>query len=426
MKYSLCLLLAIALTSNASVVDFALSPPGTDNAVGIVPQNEAPPVATSSGSGGVIAPGIFLNTATWELGFAIGYGTSEGFTDLTGVPTGMHFHAPAGPGTNAPVAINLLPFHLPAANPLSGGRILGIATLTTNQTADILNGLVYVNLHTALNPGGEIRAQLIPVSTNLPPVLACPDPAVGECGTATTLTALVSDPETDAMTVVWSVNGTAIQTNDIPAGAANPPHGVLLSADLPLGTNIIGITVTDSAGNESACATTLTVVDTTPPVIVSVSATPNVFWPPNHKMMPVQISAVVTDACTTATWEVVSITCNQPVNGLGDGNTSPDWQITGDHAVSLRSERSGKFGDRIYTITIRATDLAGNRSTATTRVTVPKSQSKAAPPKVTPPNPGNPNSGGSNPGNSTSGGSDSGSSNSGKGKGKGKGGQPTP
>lgn len=424
MKYCLCLIFAIALTSSASVVDFALSPPGTDNAVGIMPQNEVPAVTNSSGSGGVIAPGIFLNTATWELGFAMGYGASAGFTDLTGVPTGMHFHAPAGPGTNAPVAINLLPFHLPAANPLSGGRILGIATLTTNQVADILNGLVYVNLHTALNPGGEIRAQLIPVSTNLPPALVCPTQTVAECSVPATLTAWVADPEADALSVVWTVNGAAIQTNAIPAGETNGPGSVSLTAVFPLGTNTIGITAVDSVGNESACATTLTVVDTTPPVIVSVSATPNVFWPPNHKMMPVQISAVVTDACTTATWKVVLITCNQPVNGLGDGNTSPDWQITGDHAVSLRSERSGKYGDRIYTIKIRATDLAGNHSTATTKVTVPKSQSKATPPVVTPPN-----SGSSNPGNSNSGGSSSGNSNSGSsnsGRSKGKGGRPTP
>jgi hypothetical protein len=61
------------------------------------------------------------------------------------------------------------------------------------------------------------------------------------------------------------------------------------------------------------------------------------------------------------------------VNDIGDGNTSPDWEITGDHTVNLRAERSGanKAG-RIYTITVQATDAAGNRSDSkTAKVTVP-------------------------------------------------------
>jgi hypothetical protein len=64
----------------------------------------------------------------------------------------------------------------------------------------------------------------------------------------------------------------------------------------------------------------------------------------------------------------------------GDGNTSVDWRITGDHTVLLRAERSGNGGGRIYFITVRASDASGNRSqTKTVTVTVPKSQGKAKP-----------------------------------------------
>ncbi len=384
MKPFLGIFVLTAFTSVAAIVDFNLSPPGTDKAVGISPLNEVPAATNSTGSGGEIPPGIFLDTTSRQLGFAIGYGSSEGFTDLTGVPTAMHFHAPAGPGTNAPVVISLVPFNVPASNPATGGRILGAVTLTTNQFSQILNGLFYVNIHTPQYTGGEVRGQVIPVATNLAPVLTCPAPAVAECASSATLTATVADPEGDAITLVWTLNGLSVQTNNLAASAPNALNSVALTAVFPLGTNSIGITVSDAAGNTAACSSTIIVVDTTPPVIVSVSASPNSIWPPNHKMIPVQISAVVTDACTTATWKIVSVTSNQAVNGKGDGNTSTDWQIVDDDTAKIRAERSGKDGSRVYTITIRATDLSGNQSSATVTVTVPHDQSGKSKPKPKP------------------------------------------
>jgi hypothetical protein len=37
----------------------------------------------------------------------------------------------------------------------------GSATLTDAQAADLVAGKYYVNVHTAANPGGEIRGQVI-------------------------------------------------------------------------------------------------------------------------------------------------------------------------------------------------------------------------------------------------------------------------
>lgn len=116
--------------------------------------------------------------------------------------------------------------------------------------------------------------------------------------------------------------------------------------------------------------------DTTPPVIQSVTATPNVLWSPNHKMTPVSISANVTDSCSAVTWSVTAIASDEPVNGTGDGDSAPDWSINGGHDVNLRSERAGSGDGRIYTITIVARDVAGNRATGTTTVSVPHSQKK--------------------------------------------------
>ena len=114
--------------------------------------------------------------------------------------------------------------------------------------------------------------------------------------------------------------------------------------------------------------------DTTPPVIHSITATPNVLWSPNHRMTPVSLTANVTDNCSGVTWSVTAIASDEPVNGTGDGDTAPDWSITGGHGVNLRSERAGTGDGRIYTITVTARDGAGNRTTGTTQVSVPHSQ----------------------------------------------------
>jgi hypothetical protein len=217
---------------------------------------------------------------------------------------------------------------------------------------------------------------LIPlVATNEPPTLVCPPAATVECGTPASLTAVVSDPDGDALTVVWSVNGTVMVTNTLAAGQPGVSANVNFSVDLPLGTNTVGIVVTDSATNSTSCGTTVVVVDTTPPVIQWVKATPDSIWPPNHKLVYVHLRAEVTDTCSATTWKVIGVSSNEDKNGRGDGNTSSDWQIAGDHAVKVRAERSGRGEGRVYTITIQAQDASGNLSeTKDVQVVVPKSQ----------------------------------------------------
>ena len=70
----------------------------------------------------------------------------------------------------------------------------------------------------------------------------------------------------------------------------------------------------------------------------------------------------------------MSIVSNQPDNGLGDGNTSPDIVAeigTLDLLFYLRAERAGPLRDRIYKVTYRATDDSGNRAHVSTDVIVP-------------------------------------------------------
>jgi len=363
--------LGLAAVAPAAIIPFDLSPAGTNGAAGLSPLNEVPVVTNSAGSGGELFDGIRFDTDTALLSLAVGYGASAGFTNLTGAATAMHIHGPAGPGTNAAVIVNLSPLLFTPVNPTNGGIILGTVAIPTNEVANLLAGLHYINIHTATNPGGEIRGQLIPLLES-PPVVSCPEPVTAECDSVTRVTVQVSDPDNDALRVVWSVNGTTLQTNELAAGSTVVPAPVTFDAQYQLGTNNVSVEATDSTGRSAGCSTTVIVVDTTPPVISRLASNPAYLWPPNHKMVSVRLNAVVTDACSATTWKITSITSSEAANAKGSGNTATDWEITGDHTAKLRAERSGITGPRVYTLTVEAEDAAGNVSEPkSVTVTVP-------------------------------------------------------
>ncbi len=135
------------------------------------------------------------------------------------------------------------------------------------------------------------------------------------------------------------------------------------------------LTVTDPRGATSQATATVTVVDDTPPAVSAASATPNSMWPANHQMFDVAVSYTASDNCGPVT-SVLTVTSNEPVNGTGDGDTAPDWQVLDAHHVRLRAERAGGGGGRVYTINVTTTDGAGNQTIRTTTVSIPKSQKK--------------------------------------------------
>ena len=367
------MLLAAATVCPAALIPIGISPAGTDAAIGLSPSNEVPPVVNSTGSGGPISGGLVFDTDASKLMLTIGYGSVPGFSNLTGPATTITLNGPARTNQNAGVLFDLTPFHFPALDPADGGVIFVNVTVNSNSVPDLLAGLDYVSVCTASNVSGEIRGQLVP----LVPIIDCPEPVMVQCGSSAGVSVSVYSAVGNAMSVVWSVDGMPVQTNQVPA--SHPPAEVTVgfTGDLPAGTNQIDIVVTDSAGATSSCSTTVTVADTTPPVIVSASASPNSLWPPNHNLVPINLSVVATDNCAVVSWKIIGVQSNEPVNGVGDGNTGTDWQITGDHTLLLRAERAGTGTGRVYTITLRAQDAAGNLSAAkTVTVTVPKSQGK--------------------------------------------------
>jgi hypothetical protein len=104
---------------------------------------EVPSVATPATASATIA----LEPATKKLEWTVTW------SKLSGPPTMAHFHGPAGAGVNAPPVITL---RGSLDNPISGS-----AVLTDAQMAELRQGHWYVNIHTAANPKGEIRGQVV-------------------------------------------------------------------------------------------------------------------------------------------------------------------------------------------------------------------------------------------------------------------------
>jgi endo-1,4-beta-xylanase len=91
----------------------------------------------------------------------------------------------------------------------------------------------------------------------------------------------------------------------------------------------------------------------------------------------VRATIVTSDTCDAhPAIRLVSITSNEPDNGLGDGDQPRDIQDaafgTDDRQFQLRNERGGSGRGRIYTITYSATDASGNKTVKQATVLVPQ------------------------------------------------------
>lgn len=169
--------------------------------------------------------------------------------------------------------------------------------------------------------------------------------------------------------VTYTATATDAEDGNVPV-TCNPESGSVFA----LGTETIVCSATDLQGHTTEGMFLVTVRDTTPPVITRVEASVPVLWPPDHRMVAERFTVVATDnGDANPISRIVSITSNQPINGPGDGNTDPDYQITGPLTANLRAERSSG-NDRIYTITIATTDASGNTASRTCEVRVTVTQ----------------------------------------------------
>jgi len=202
--------------------------------------------------------------------------------------------------------------------------------------------------------------------------------------TSGSFTVTVRDTTAPALTVptnqVLEATGPAGATASFTASATDAvgvtslTYSTASGSPFPIGTSTVTMTARDAAGNATSGSFTVTVRDTTTPVINGVTPSTATLWPPNHQMVPISIVANASDLVGITSLKIISVQSSEPDNGLGDGDTANDTQISGALTVNLRAERSGNGNGRTYTITVEAKDAAGNTSTKTTTVSVLKSQ----------------------------------------------------
>ena len=210
------------------------------------PQNEVPPVSSNAFGSALVTFDFNNSTITWEV-------TTSGIANATL----SHIHRGAA-GVAGPVIIN---FATTAAD-IPGGRTKGSATIASRQTAQLTaadltalqsaataNGY-YVNVHSSLAPGGEIRGQLVPAKEA--------DLGVaGKVGTFST-DVRVFNPSFDAPAVAmleYFPQGTTANTNatntmvvSIPARGTATLNDISGASNLNSGTGIGAVRVSSATG----------------------------------------------------------------------------------------------------------------------------------------------------------------------------------
>ncbi len=143
---------------------------------------------------------------------------------------------------------------------------------------------------------------------------------------------------------------------------------------LPTGNQKLVLNVGDDRGAFGTDEMFVHVVDLTEPELEIVRVEPDCLWPPNHKMVRLELGKEIivnaNDNCSDVVEVRISgVTSSEPEEGIGDGMTPIDFKY-GPSAVCLRSERAGPNEGRVYSITVEAEDGYGNVSQSEIQVRV--------------------------------------------------------
>lgn len=337
-------------TFNPSTLTF--TPTGNAGVGELFPAGVALPDGTALVAGGeTFVPFTFVAQSSAQIFELAGALTADAGPDQA---------VSAGDGCVAVVTLDGSGSAHPLGEALAFAWTLGGSPIAAGERAEVTLGLgVHTIVLTVTDSRGLTATDTvtITVTDTMPPSFALPLPVTLEqeepSGT-------VHVPAVPAVTDNCDPDP-ALAIGGVPAGHLFPP-----------GTTWLTYTARDASGNESSGVTSVTVRDTTPPVVRSVVPNPSVLWPPNHQMLPVRLAVDVADAADPApVCRIVQVTSSEPEDGLGDGSTAPDWAITGDLTVDLRAERSGRGSGRVYTLTVVCADAAGNEAAGTATVTVP-------------------------------------------------------
>ncbi|KAA0254725.1 MAG: hypothetical protein EDX89_08500 [Acidobacteria bacterium] len=105
-----------------------------------------------------------------------------------------------------------------------------------------------------------------------------------------------------------------------------------------------------------------------PPVCSAARAVPESLWPPNHKLREIRVEGLTDPDGDAVSMAATAVMQDEPVNGLGDGDASPDATLA---PLALRAERSGTGNGRVYRVSFVANDAKGGTCAGSFTVCVP-------------------------------------------------------
>jgi uncharacterized repeat protein (TIGR03803 family) len=282
-----------------------------------------------------------------------------------------------GSATSAPVALTVVlppPPGAPVFAPAPGtyttaqsGTITSANATSIYYTTDgstptiastLYTGPVFIAATTKLSAIGINAAGSGPVTsgtyTILSPSTPVFDPAPGTYSTAQS----VSIASAGATHIYYTTDGS---TPTIASTLYTGPVSIAATAKLAA----IGV---DAAGSSPVASGTYNIsISTTPPVIHSITATPDILAPPDNQLVQVTITVNATDASDPhPVSKIIAVSSNEAADH------DVDWQITGPLSLNLRAERDHHGDGIIYTITVQTSDSFGLTATGTTQVIVPK------------------------------------------------------
>jgi hypothetical protein len=178
-----------------------------------------------------------------------------------------------------------------------------------------------------------------------------------------------ADPEGAPLTYRWTqVAGTNVPLSD--AFAVQPVFEAPMVLS-PSETLAFELVVSDGVLESTADRVNVRVLAPEAIECQAVVAAPQLLWPPNHKLVPISLAGAAGSTLT-----IISVTQDEPVDGTGEGDTSPDAVVQG-NSLLLRAERASSGNGRVYQIRFQLAK-GGAVCTGIAQVGVPPS-SQAAP-----------------------------------------------
>jgi N-acetylneuraminic acid mutarotase len=241
----------------------------------------------------------------------------------------------------------------------SGATVLGsIASL--NVTAEGVNTVTYHATDVAGNAGAD-QSLVVRIDKTAPQAIASATPVANAAGWNNTNVNVALAATDFGGSGVASVTYTV--ANGASSSGATTPGSTASFEVTGEGISTVTYRASDVAGNDGAAQTFVVRIDKTAPA-GTLTLSPNVLWPPNNKMVDVQVFLATSDASGPVSVAGPVITGNEAPSAAGD------WEVSGT-TLRLRAARDGTGDGRIYTIAYTLTDAAGNTRELAAIVTVP-------------------------------------------------------